>query len=345
MVPARRLDSRSGTPDPGTPAEPVERLYRHCLFCGEAFPPNALFGHVPPGSRLTYDPARGRLWSVCARCERWNLLPFEDRYDAIETLERVVTDRAEHLASTENVSLHLYEQLAIIRIGRAPLVERAWWRYGRELTERDARLRRPIVRASSAVLGMLATAGERFGIWKADDGGPSAAIDLLRWQRFGSEAWSGRSRCPYCHSVLRSLRFDVGWWLHPRVEEGELVVGVPCTRCDPWTPRNVFDVTGDDAILVLRRVLAYQHLAGADERRVREATRLIERAGTSAGLVAELSTGHTSLWRLGPTRGLALEIALNAVAERRQLTAQLLGIEARWRAENELADIVDDVLS
>jgi hypothetical protein len=328
-----------------TPPLP-ERLFRRCLYCSAPFGMNALFGRVPPGRRLTYDPAKYRLWSVCDRCGRWNLIPADERVDAIDVLEGVVHGRASLRAATDNVSLFEYEDIAIVRVGAAPLVERVFWRYGSELERRDAALRRPATRFFTSAFDAIATAGDRAGVWRlGPDWGPRPAIDLVRWRRFGSEAWSGRSACPHCNSVLRSLRFDVSWWLHPRVENGELVVGVPCTRCDPWTPRNVFDVAGDDAALVLRRVLAYQHVAGASPRQLREATKLVERAGTGGRLVAELATGSTSLWRLGATRALALDIALNHAVEQHELTRRLHGIHAAWRVEDALAAIVDDDLS
>jgi hypothetical protein len=104
-------------------------------------------------------------------------------------------------------------------------------------------------------------------------------------------------------------------------------------------------VRGEDGAMLLRRVLAYQHVSGGDERQIRDATRLIEAAGSPDGLLAQLSTGQTSLWRLGPERALALEIAINHIAERRQLEVRLHGIEAEWRTEDALADIVDEELS
>jgi hypothetical protein len=92
-------------------------------------------------------------------------------------------------------------------------------------------------------------------------------------------------------------------------------------------------------------VLAYQHVAGAAERELRAATRLLESAGDPTRLVQQLATGRSSIWRLGPARALALEIALNHTAERRGVERRLHDVEAEWRAEESLAHIVDDELS
>jgi hypothetical protein len=325
---------------------PDERLYSRCLFCGCGFPHSALFSRVPPGDRLAYDPARGRVWSICARCSRWNLIPAEERFDAIDELERAVHDRAILLAATANISLYQDDDLTIIRIGSAQLVERTAWRYGRELLARNTGYWRARTRLAAATADAVARLGERLGMLRLDrHWGPTGAADILRWQRFGSVAWSGRAGCAACGSVLHTLHFDSAWWLHPRIDDGRLVVGVPCTRCDPWTPRNVFDLGGESAHTVLRRALAYQHIAGAGEGDLAAAIALLQRAGSAERLIAHLSTGRTSLWRLGRVHTLALEIAANQLAERRALEVRLHGIEAEWRMEESLAEIVDDELS
>lgn len=322
------------------------RLYPRCLFCGGTFPKSEQIECLPPGTCFAYDAERGRIWSICGRCHRWNLIPLDERFDAIDELERAVRDRALRLAATATIALYAVDDITIVRIGPAPLVERVAWRYGRELIERDAALRRRSTRLAGLATGAIARAGESLGAWRLDRyWGPSDTADILRWQRFGSVAWTGRVVCPYCGSVLHTLCFDSSWWLRPRMVDGRLVVGVPCTRCDPWTPRNVFDVTGEDAQVVLRRALAYQHIAGAGERAVGHAASLIECAGSADALLHELSTGRSSLWGLGSIRTIALEIAVNHLAERQQMERRLNAWEAVWRIEEPIARIIDEDLS
>jgi hypothetical protein len=66
----------------------------------------------------------------------------------------------------------------------------------------------------------------------------------------------------------------------------------------------MFDVRGEDAELVMRRVLAYQHVAGAAERELRAATQLLESAGDPTRLVQQLATGR-SFRRVPPTPAVA----------------------------------------
>jgi hypothetical protein len=70
-----------------------------------------------------------------------------------------------------------------------------------------------------------------------------------------------------------------------------------------------------------------------------------QRAGTADRALHEISTGRSSLWGLGLERRIALEIALDHLADTRASEARLDGFASEWRVENELAGIVDDELS
>jgi hypothetical protein len=170
--------------------------------------------------------------------------------------------------------------------------------------------------------------------------------DILRWRRFGWAAWHGRETCPFCNSTLRALRYELSWWVRPIVgADGRMGVGVPCQRCDPWTPEKVYHLGGDVAENVLRRVLAYQNISGATERKITDAAKAIEEAG-SAGEFAMASTeSRESLWKMGSTRTVALEISLNETVEKRMLDLEVRSLEFLWRREEELARIIDRELT
>ena len=63
-------------------------MYSHCLFCQSPFGQNPELERLPVGRRIAFDPAKGRLWVVCRACARWNLTPFEERWETIEDCER-----------------------------------------------------------------------------------------------------------------------------------------------------------------------------------------------------------------------------------------------------------------
>ncbi len=327
----------------------LDGMLTRCLFCHVPLERNLRLTHLPLGRRIAYDPVSGRLWVICASCGRWNLCPIEGRDGALYELERLVHDRGRSLARTANVALYDADGLTVVRVGAAELVERAWWRYGRELRRRQVSLSSARSTLSAYAVGGLAWVGSLLGLGDPDlsiDWEDTPVEDVLRWRRFGWAAWHGRETCPYCHSTLRALRYDLGWWVYPlRGTDGRLSVGVPCQRCDPWTPEKVYALHGDVAENVLRRLLAYQNIAGASERRITEAAREIERAGSAGAFTEALTQRRSSLWKLGPVGTIGLEIALNESAERRLLEMELRAVDFLWKREEELARIIDEELT
>lgn len=322
---------------------------RRCLCCGSAFPANDAFQALPLGRTIAFDPARGRLWVICRRCHAWNLHPLEDRLPALEELERAARDRGEPLGGTDHVTLLRLGRVLLVRVGPAGLRERAWWRHGRELRVRRDAYASASARVTAATFGALRRVGGLLGLGDPDapirwDDNPRA--DILRWRRFGWAAWRGRERCPFCRSTLRALTYDVSWWVYPLMdEEGRTEVGVPCPRCDPWTPEKLYRIRGPEAETVLRRVLAYQNVAGAPDGVIRTAATAIEVAGSPGEFALEAARAHRSLWKLGTVGSVALEIALAESWEDRLLDLDARAVEFLWRREEELARIMDEELT
>lgn len=301
------------------------------------------------GTRIAFDPVEGRLWAVCGSCHRWNLVPVEDRHGALVELERLARDHGRRIAHTANISLLQAGPLTLVRVGRSALAEQAWWRYGRELRRRRASFESTGSKVTAATFGAMAYAGDALGV--LDAGLPvhwsdTPMADILRWRRFGWAAWRGRETCPFCQSTLRALRYDLSWWAYPITgEDGRLGLGVPCQRCDPWTPEKVYTLHGDAAENALRRILAYQNIAGASEGRIADATRAIEHAGSAGAFALDVTRRRQTLWRMGSLGTLALEIALSESAERRMLDLEARSLEWMWKREEELASIMDGELT
>lgn len=103
-------------------------MYSTCLFCSRPLGENGILEMFPTGTRLAFDPARGRLWVVCRKCERWNLSPLEERWEAIEDAERLFRGTRTRV-STENIGLARLEGgLELVRIGKPMRPEFAAWR-------------------------------------------------------------------------------------------------------------------------------------------------------------------------------------------------------------------------
>ena len=123
-------------------------MYATCLFCNADLGRNEALEAFPVGRRLAFDPAKGRLWVVCRKCERWNLSPLEERWEAIEQCDRRYRDTRLRV-STDNIGLaRLREGLELVRVGPALRPEFAAWRYGDQFGRRR---RRAMIRVTASV--------------------------------------------------------------------------------------------------------------------------------------------------------------------------------------------------
>ena len=79
-------------------------MYATCLYCNNALGSIEVVETFPVGRRLAFDQAKGRLWVVCRKCEKWNLSPLEERWEAIEEAERAFRGTKLRV-STEHIGL------------------------------------------------------------------------------------------------------------------------------------------------------------------------------------------------------------------------------------------------
>ena len=278
-------------------------------------------------------------------------MPIEERWEALEELERLTTDQAKLLSQTDNIALLRAGPLDVVRVGKAQLTEEAWWRYGRELTSRrrswDKLGFAGTLAAGAVIAGGWAAGGvSLLGAWLIMGHGSETVRDGARWLRFGSSAWRGEQRCSGCGFTFRSIayrdRASIG--LFPTDAPGRVDLVARCPRCGQYREAGL-RLTGDDADRTLRRVLAYHHFAGASEKRVFKATRLIQEAGSPQDLTRIVVRDGKRLGDLQRTGGIALEIAANESTEQHLLELELAELEAHWRREEELASIIDGELT
>ena len=138
-------------------------MYSTCLFCNADLGKNEVVEHFPVGRRLAFDAAKGRLWVVCRKCERWNLTPLEERWEAIEECERAFADTRRRV-STDNIGLaRLPEGLELVRIGQPQRPEMAAWRYGDQFGRRRKR-HLAMIAGAAVVGGAIIVAGPVAGL-------------------------------------------------------------------------------------------------------------------------------------------------------------------------------------
>src|SRR6478672_13834849 len=138
-------------------------MYATCLFCQKDLGRNETFETFPVGRRLAFDAAKGRLWVVCRHCERWNLSPLEERWEAIEQAERFYRDTRRRVATDQIGLAKLRDGTELVRIGEPLRPEFAAWRYGDQFGRRRRR-QMLIAGGGVAALGILVTAGIGAGV-------------------------------------------------------------------------------------------------------------------------------------------------------------------------------------
>src|SRR5262245_59087509 len=67
----------------------VREMLSRCIYCHLPLSENLTLENFRVGRRIAFDPARGRLWAICDSCRRWNLAPIEERWEALEELEKL----------------------------------------------------------------------------------------------------------------------------------------------------------------------------------------------------------------------------------------------------------------
>jgi len=327
-------------------------MIQRCLVCATEFAENEELEQLPRGRRVAFDPGKGRLWAICRSCRRWSLIPIESRWEALEELERAATDRGRLLSETDNIAMMRVGQLEVVRVGKAGLREESWWRYGRELTRRHAHARKVTVATSVATGGLLAAGFWSGGLamvggWMLWQRAPDGLQEAARWLRFGSTAWKGSSTCERCGEAFTAVRFKerASVIALPGERPDAPTLSLRCPSCRAWGEEGGLRLEGDEAQRTLRRVLAYHHFAGATERRVQAASRLIEEAGSAGDLTRILIREGRRIGDLQRTGAIALEIAANEAREQRLMELELKELEAVWRREEELAEIIDGELT
>jgi hypothetical protein len=331
-------------------------MYSSCIFCNAALGANEVLEAFPVGRRVAYDEAMGRLWVVCRMCERWNLSPFETRWEAIEEAERVF--RATPLKVTgENIGLaQTNEGLELVRIGKPPMVELMAWRYGDQFGRRR---RRHVIAgggiATAAVgFGALSFASSSMPWVLAAVFGVVQAHSMLSAGKTLRRKWGPKWTfvADDDGKVLRLNYLDIGgsavvshatggWSLAVihhvwRGEEGKgaLVNGFT-------------ELHGEHAERALSRILPLTNREGGSRKQVQEAVSTIAGANDFNSLlrhtVHDLEPGKQHMAALEPRTRLALEMALHGEEEQRAMEGELATLASRWREADALAKIADSL--
>ena len=331
-------------------------MYATCLFCNRPLGSNESIEHFPVGRRLAFDSAKGRLWVVCPACERWNLTPLEERWEAIEEAEKLY--RGTRLrAATDQIGLaRLRDGTELVRIGEPLRPEFAAWRYGDQFGRRRRR-QMLVAGAGLTAIGAVVAGGVAAGV----------GIGGLGWilARLARTAVRGNPRTVVARirtDDKQILRVRLGHLSETSLEPGTLAPIAVDLRHE--TGRWRFE--GPEAMRVASTLMPKVNRYGGTKQTIAEAVSALEERHGSEGFLGALSqTARVTtqpgprrmkrltimqdmpdhgLFGLTPVQRLAFEMALHEEAERRAMEGELEELERAWREAEEIAAISDDLL-
>jgi hypothetical protein len=331
-------------------------MYSTCLFCNRPLGNNEAIEHFPVGRRLAFDAAKGRLWVVCAACERWNLSPLEERWEAIEDAERLY--RGSRLrAATDQIGLaRVGDGTELVRIGEPLRPEFAAWRYGDQFGRRRKR-QLWVAGVGIGAVGAIVAGGLAAGV----------SIGGFGWlmARMARTAVKGNPRSIVARIKTNDdqlLRVRLGHLSETIIDQG---VNAPITiDVRHETGRRRFE--GPEAMRVAATLMPKVNRFGGNKQTVAEAVRALEARDGPEGYLESLvriapKVTHPPKWiakRLtfmhempdyglfgfSAVQRLAFEMALHEDAERRAMHGELVELERAWRDAEEIAKISDDLL-
>jgi hypothetical protein len=340
-------------------------MFSTCIHCTSDLGRNEAFEAFPVGTRLAFDAAKGRLWVVCRRCDRWNLSPLEERWEAIEAMERRFRDSRLRV-STDNVGLaRVKEGVDLIRIGVPQRPEMAAWRYGDQFGRRRKRqllITGAVVGSATAVLGGMVAVGVSVGsfagfyanggIWDAlINGRQSVSIGKIALP--DGELVNVQRKHARMSSLMRGA------------DGGPLQL-----RLESLTGTHL--LVGDDAMKAAARLLPTVNRFGGSRVQVQDAVSLLDEVGDPLRVLTSVQQrvgakvgderwgAGTSAWfgryerkvvkklpgalhSLAPRDRLALEMALHEESERRAMDGELAALELAWAEAEQIAKIADDM--
>ncbi len=357
-------------------------MFSTCLFCHASLGANQSIEHFPVGKRLAFDSERGRLWAVCPKCERWNLTPLEERWEALEECERAYRDTRKRV-STDNIALaRLRDGTDLIRIGQPLRPEFAAWRYERVIAKRRWNTYRSVALVVGASIAYTAPVilGPNLGLTLpmtigAVATGLGGQLGFNYWFRY-EQYWRRHMRIeidngqlvaltkPQLHSAKWSLdeddqlRLALSYGGHRRGLRHALV------------EEQRAELTGEVAQAAMRRVIVGVNHEGGSRDDVQAAVKVVE---TAIGQSTRTSSDNderqehplraymnmfyddhqkrrqpvveTLLGGMDARFRLALEMTLHEDDERRAMAGELGALYARWEEAERIAKISDGELT
>jgi len=336
-------------------------MFRRCIFCRGDLGRNEEL-EFSVGKRLAFDAEKGRLWVICPHCARWNLSPLEERWEAIESAERLYRGTKQRVA-TDNIGLaQVGDGMDLIRIGEPLRPEFAAWRYGSEFLKRRTKAMVFAAVDTLVTIAALGASGVSFGMWGVFSGssGGLGTLRVMRERRAGGTIIpleDGTSARVFSFSageskLIRLPSGDVGLQLHYWESRPDATWSRTLGLQKAYSKGTPIMLTDEQMIPVLRHVLPLANGAGAKKRFITEAVDRLEREQELKTVIhhaiphtgGRWSDPHQALSAVDPVARLAMEMAMHEGDERAAMEGELQALHDRWREAEEIAAIADDLL-
>ncbi|HEX6559092.1 MAG TPA: hypothetical protein VF021_06500 [Longimicrobiales bacterium] len=304
-----------------------------CFFCGANLGPLSA-DELPARRRVAFDPRLGRLWQICASCQRWNAWPIEDRWEILEQCERWAHDDGKLLLDTPHLALLAVAGAQLVRVGAPPRLDFADWRYSSRLdafpVERRGFFERMILSVPERPVEGYRYQGETRPIEPIWAGGAFIEHGGLLAALFSEVPLT--SRCPSCSHPLA---------IHPahfgNIEVGRIRgvahVNAKCALCG-----DIVVVPAVLARAALRAGLAIVSRRYRKPAQIASAARRVEQAGSALDFVDRLARMQLSLGSLTARERVALWMSLDEWAEADAL-------EAEWKTAEAITSVSDGELT
>ncbi|HEX4681646.1 MAG TPA: hypothetical protein VH277_02990 [Gemmatimonadaceae bacterium] len=310
------------------------------MFCRKRLGTNEVLESFPVGKRLVFDAATGRLWVVCTRCERWNLTPLDERWEAIEQAERLYRDASKRVASENMGFARLRDGTALIRVGKPLRPEFAAWRYGDQFGHRrrvQIGLALTGTAAVGTILGGIISNGIGIGMfvvlggWALEPvlhGRQSTVVARIHTDTDGVVRVQRR----HLRETTIGRKKGGGMTMHLAFEKGSV------------------DLEGKAAERAVAVLLPKVNGRGGRPDEIRWAVDAIEERGGSEAYFDEATkwaamyTHPFGLVSFPRVHALAFEMALHEDVERRAMHGELGELVEAWRKAEEIGRIADNLL-
>jgi hypothetical protein len=310
-------------------------MFATCAFCDGRLAGDGGLSGLGVGRRFAFDEWKGRLWVVCPRCARWNLAPFDDRLERIETLARLAA-QGKLLAKTDEVALIRWQGYDLVRVGKPPRVELATWRYGERLKQRERERAKIVVPIALAGIGIAVAvdvfAGGSLTVFISN----ASTIGEWTYLRIMGNRLVRLDEPPICARCGAAMRLKAKHVQHARLlsdAHHDVALVLSCPACH----EEGAELVGIAAARALRQGLTYLNARRRGRKRAADAARLVDQMGGPDELVRSVARTQGLIYRVEADRRLALEMAVDEQVEAREL-------ERQWREAEEIAQIADGSL-